>query len=276
MLVAWLGLRSNARWSAAFGVLLALSALAPARGNDPAAETTVGPSAPDVSDPAAALIRELGAGDYASRERAQAKLRRLGLEAFDRLYDAQTSDDIEIALRARYLLRSLTVRWSQDDDPLPVKELLRAYGDRSEDERRSLIEQLAKLPEGQGIKAACRIVRFETSNVLSKRAALQVMQRKTDAANSPLASLSETITDALGNSRRDAADWLRVYASTLKDPAGSLQNWERISAREEQAFQNTPDRSAPDIVRDLFRWRADLLERVGRSEDSLRRDPEND
>ena len=128
MLVAWIGLRSSYRFLAAFGVLLALSSFAPVRGSDSAAETAAAPSADAVSDPAAALIRELGAGDYASRERAQAKLRRLGLEAFDQLYDAQASDDIEIALRARYLLRSLTVRWSQDDDPLPVKELLRATG----------------------------------------------------------------------------------------------------------------------------------------------------
>ena len=128
---------------------------------------------------------------------------------------------------------------------------------------------MAKLPEGQGIKAICRIVRFETSNVLSKRAALLVMQRKTDATNPLPASLSGTITAALGTSRREAANWLRVYASTLKDPAATLQDWERISVQEEQTFQKTPDRSAPDIVRDVFRWRADLLERVGRKEESL-------
>ncbi|MCU0873776.1 MAG: tetratricopeptide repeat protein [Pirellulaceae bacterium] len=268
MLVSWPALRSKARWSAAFCVLLALSAPAPARSSDLAGEMAGGAATGEASDPVTALIVELGAGDYASRERAQAKLQRMGLDVFDQLYEAQSSDDIEIAMRARYLLRSLTVRWSQDDDPLPVRELLRAYGDRTEDERRSLIEQLAKLPDSQGTKAVCRIVRFETSNVLSKRAALAIMQRKTAAANAPLASLSDTITESLGTSRREAANWLRVYAATLKEPAGTLPDWERISAEEEQAFQNTPDRSAPDIVRDLFRWRADLLEQVGRVEES--------
>ena len=260
---------SNYRWSECFCVLLTLAAFASARGNAPEAETTAGPSVAETPAPAAALIRELGAADYASRERAQAKLRLMGLDVFDELYDAQASDDIEIALRARYLLRSLTVRWSQDDDPLPVKELLRAYGDSSEDERRSLIEQLAKLPESQGVKAICRVVRFETSNVLSKRAALLIMQRKTGSASPPLESQSDVIAETLGASRREAASWLRLYASTLRDPAGTLQDWERISAQEEQTFQNTPDRSAPDIVRDLFRWRADLLERVGRKAESL-------
>jgi tetratricopeptide (TPR) repeat protein len=269
MLVSRPVLGSNNRWSAYFCVLLALSESASARSNAPEAETTAGPSVAEALDPTVALIRDLGAADYASRERAQGKLRRMGLEVFDQLYDAQTSDDIEIALRARYLLHSLTIRWSQDDDPLPVKELLRAYGDSSEDERRSLIEQLAKLPESQGVKAICRVVRFETSNVLSKRAALLIMQRKTVSASPPLESQSDVIAETLGTSRREAASWLRVYAATLKNPAGTLQDWERISAQEEQAFQNTPDRSAPDIVRDLFRWRADLLERVGRKAESL-------
>jgi tetratricopeptide (TPR) repeat protein len=268
MLISWTELRANARWLAGLVALLALLATPPARGSDAAGKKAFGTATGEASDPAATLIRELGAGDYASRERAQAKLRRLGLEVFDQLYDAQSSDDIEIALRARYLLRSLTVRWARDDDPLAVKELLRPYADRTEDERRSLIEQLAKLPDSQGMKAICRIVRFETSNALSKRAALAIMQRKSPAADSPLATISDTITDSLGTSRREAANWLRVYAATLKDPVGTLPDWERISAQEEQAFQNTPDRSAPDIVRDLFRWRADLLERVGRVEDS--------
>ena len=200
----------------------------------------------------------------------------MGLEVFDQLYDAQASDDIEIALRARYLLRSLTVRWSQDDDPLPVKDLMRAYGDRSDDERRSLIEQLAKLPDSQGIKAVCRIVRFETSNVLSKRAALAIMQRKTGAANPPLASLVRDDHRLVGHQQTRSGELASRVRGDPQGSCGNASDWEKISAREEQAFQNTPDRSAPDIVRDLFRWRADLLERVGRKEESLRRDPEND
>lgn len=250
-------------WTACF-IYLSVPGAAPVGGSDSAAEPALGAA----SDSITALIRDLGAGDYASRERAQARLRRLGLEAFDHLYAAQSSDDIEIALRARYLLRSLNIRWFQDDDPLPVRELLRAYSERSEDERQSLVEQLARMPDGQGVKAICRIVRFEESNALSKRAALAVMQRKVAAANPPPASLAATINEALGASRREAATWLRAYAVALRDPAETLADWDRISAREEQVYQNTPDRSTPDIVRDLFRWRADLLERLGRAEES--------
>jgi len=227
------------------------------------------PQAERADDQVGRLIRELGAADYTVRENAQAKLRRMGLDVFDQLYDAQTSDDIEIALRARYLLHSLNVRWAQEDDPLRVRELLRSYGEKAESERRNLVDQLARLPESRGSMALCRIVRFETSNVLSKHAALLVMQRKPNADGNAVATVADGITSSLGNSRREAAHWLRVYASTLRDPAATLQDWASLSEKEEQTLQNTPDRSSPELVRDLLRWRADLLERVGREDESL-------
>ncbi len=246
-----------------------LTAISPsARGYDVASEPGATP-AEQGSDQVTALIRELGAADYASRENAQAKLGRLGLDVFDQLYDAQASDDIEVALRARYLLRSLTIRWAQDDDPLRVKELLRSYGDKAEDERRNLVDQLSKLPEGQGLMAICRIVRFETSNVLSKQAALLVMQRKFNADAPAVAMISQTIMSSVGNSRREAANWLRTYVATLRDPAATLADWAAISDKEERGFHNNPERSSPEVVRDLLRWRADLLGRLGREEESL-------
>jgi len=268
MLISWPVLRFSPCWTVGLALVLALLASPSAQGKSPAAEVRSSVLATEPTDPGAALIQELGAGDYASRERAQAKLRRMGLEVFDQLYDAQTSDDIEIALRARYLIRSLTVRWAQDDDPLPVKDLLRAYSEKAEDDRRSLTEQLVKLPENQGIEAVCRIVRFETSNVLSKRAALLLMRKKADPSDAA-AAVADRIIRSLGTSRREASHWLRVYVSTLRDPAATLAEWEAISQKEEQTFHHTADRSAADIVRDLLRWRAELLDRIGRHEESL-------
>lgn len=262
-------LRAGARKVACFCLLLAAACPSSGRSNDAAKEAAASSQPEQANDQVAALIRELGAGDYARRENAQAKLRRMGLDVFDQLYDAMTSDDIEIALRARYVLHSLNVRWAQDDDPLRVKELLRSYGEKSEEERRSLVEQLANLPENQGVVALCRIARFETSNVLSKYAALSVMQRKPNADATAMAAASQSVTGTLGTSRREAAHWLRVYVSTLTDPAANLQEWARITEKEEQTFRDTPDRTTPELVRDLLRWRAELLDRAGREQESL-------
>jgi len=226
-------------------------------------------AAEQAKDQVGTLIRELGAADYAVRENAQAKLRRMGLNVFDQLYHAQTSDDIEIALRARYLLHSLNVRWAHEDDPPRVRELLRSYGDKTEDERQSLAAQVARLPENQGLLALCRITRFETSNALSKRAALLVMQGELPADGKTAPSVSDSIQSSLGNSSREAAHWLRVYLETLRDPAAALQDWASITEAEERTYHTAPDASSFEVLRDLLRWRADLLERLGREEESL-------
>ena len=58
------------------------------------------------------LIIQLGDPQYANRTRAQEELKQLGLAAFDALHRAQEHDDIEIAMRARYLVRSMRVQWA--------------------------------------------------------------------------------------------------------------------------------------------------------------------
>jgi tetratricopeptide (TPR) repeat protein len=269
MRLSWHVLQCSPCWMLAFGLTLALAEPPPAPGTSPAAGLRSDmPAAPPL-DQVAAWIQELGAGDYARRERAQARLRRLGLEVFDQLYDAQSSDDIEIALRARYLIGSLTIRWAQDEDPPAVRELLRAYHEQGEEDRGNLVKQLVELPENQGLEAACRIVRFETSNLLSKRTALLIMQKRADPNAADAPTVADRVAKSVGTSSREAAHWLRVYVATLRRPTATLAEWEAISTQEEQTFSNTADRSAVDIVRDLLRWRADLLERIGRSEESL-------
>ena len=83
------------------------------------------------------LIDQLGDEDFATRERAQAELSKLGLEAFDALHAAQTHNVPEVALRARYLVRSMNVRWFSDTDSPEVVRILKEYGDASEGDRRN-------------------------------------------------------------------------------------------------------------------------------------------
>lgn len=215
------------------------------------------------------LIADLGSVQFAVRERAQAELKRLGLSAFDSLHEAQDSDDIEIAIRSRYLLRSLDLRWARDDDPLAVREFLQGYGDKTVTERGNLLEQLAALGDGQGIAALCRIVRFDDSQLLSKRAALAILQptMSDDAvADQPM---GETILLELGPSRRAAADWLRRHVQHQDDLEALLEIWEQVARDEWETFHLTPELSTADIVRDLLRWQANLLERLGREEQAL-------
>lgn len=215
------------------------------------------------------LVDQLGSEQFVKREKAQAQLRKLGLDAFDALYEARDSEDIEISMRARYLLQSLPIQWAHEDDPPDVRELLRGYDGKADDERQNLMEQLAALPDNQGVPPLCRLVRFETSNILSKRAALMVMQRVGEPSDQEKGQLTEAIVQQVGPSQRDAASWLKTYIRTLDAPEATLADWQRIAEQEERVFSNTPEKSSADLVRDLLRWQAELLERCGREDETL-------
>jgi len=215
----------------------------------------------------AALIQQLGAEDFTTRETAQAELAQLGLEAFDALHAAQNDNDPEISLRARYLVRSMSVRWFHESDSPEVVKILRGYGDLSDGERRNRMEQLAKLPERQGIAPLCRLARFETIDPLSKYAALKVMDAQDIADAAARQQLAKLIDEIVGNSKRPAADWLRVFAKTLLDPAASLPEWDALTRAEQETMNKHPDKTTPDIVRDLYRWQVELLKRQGKDQE---------
>ena len=207
----------------------------------------------------AALILQLGHDDYAMREKAQAEIERLGLAAFDALDEARNHEDIEIKLRARYLLRSMRVNWSIDSDAPEIKKILLKYGEKSDAERKNLMDQLANLQTIGGATALCRLVRFETSLPIAKRAALLVMNFDLPEERQVRADFSVSITNTIGLSKRDPSIWLKTYAKTILNGDSTIENWLDIVRREEQTFTQFPDKSSQQIVRDLIRWNAELL-----------------
>ena len=76
------------------------------------------------------LIAQLGDKDYYVRQRAQEELARLGFEAFDALSAATTDDDLEIASRAKYLLRLMRVEWTAEERSAGGQEVSARLRDR--------------------------------------------------------------------------------------------------------------------------------------------------
>ena len=205
------------------------------------------------------LIRKLGARSYASRERAKAALERLGLLAFDALNAAQHNSDIEVAMRARYLVRRLQVAWSQDTDSAEVKRILKGYSSLSESLRKSRMDRLAGLKQRAGTLVLCRLARFETNDRLSKSAALMILNQDADEKGAERTKLADKIRMAMGRSKRPAADWIRKYADWLEKGKASLADWEKIAKAERQVLARYPERSSRLIARDLYRWLAGAL-----------------
>lgn len=255
------------RWplAAVIGVLLLSGISLPTRGAD---ESPADPQQ-QVDAKISALIAKLGANEFATREKAQAELERMGLTAFDALHDAQFNDDIEIAMRARYLVRSMRVSWSREDDPVEVKRMLREYGAQSEAERRIRMGRLASLENGTGAPALARLVRFETSDLLSKRAALLMLQLKQPDDETQRRERAKMIRATVGLSKRQASAWIMAYADTLEDPVASLDAWQRLTRAELETYAQFPEKTDADTVRDLLRWHVELLRQLDRKDESL-------
>ena len=225
---------------------------------------------PDQEAKVAKLIEQLGAGEFAAREKAQADLAKIGLEAFDALNDAQHHDDVEIALRARYLVRAMQVRWHQDSDPAEVIRVLKDYGEQTETERRSRIDRLKNLVELQGLVALCRLARFETSEELSKYAALKVMDYLPELKDDKVREeAGKKIVAGAGSGKRTSTGWLRTFAKTLPDLAASIPEWEAHIKAEHELFTQFPDRTSREVVRDLYRFEVSLMQTLGREQDAV-------
>jgi len=215
------------------------------------------------------LIGLLGDENYATRERAQAELARLGLAAFDALLEAQEHDDVEVALRARYLVRGMDVGWVREDDPPEVKAILRGYEAADAEHRRSILDRLAMEEAQLGTEALCRLARFETNELLSKKAALLVMLQDVPEEEETKDAYVATIRRSIGSSRRTGATWLRTYLDTIAGREGALERLDQLTREEQELYGLTPDKSSQAILGDLLLWQASVLRQRGRQADAF-------
>ncbi len=214
------------------------------------------------------LIGQLGDDDYFVRQWAQEELSRIGLQAFDSLSRAENDDDIEIAERARYLVRMLHVEPVLDGDPPEVKKIFEGYESADEQARISMADQLAKLPNDQGVSALCRLLRFDRSQHVSKLAALKLIDQNAGRhETSP--QLRTTVLDSLGRSPRPAAEWLRTWINQRDDATASAAAWARYATDETRVLRQTPHLSRPEIVVGLIEQQVMSLTKLGRDDDAL-------
>lgn len=204
------------------------------------------------------LVRQLGHGDFFERERAQKELFKIGMEAFDALAVATSHEDVEIAARAKYLIRLLSIEWTKADDPESVRLLLQSYDTQDEPARLDTMSRLLELPDDEGLPALCRLVRFERSPLLSKQAALKIIGQKT-VREIDWNRRKKLILPALGRSPTAGANWLRLELDSRSQPEASLPRWSAAIAAEEAILARSPQLAQSEIVGALLRRQAWLL-----------------
>jgi hypothetical protein len=123
----------------------------------------------------AQLIEQLGDSSPAARDRAQRQLEVIGAPAFDALMDAQSHSDLEVSLRAKYLVATIDIPWTRSEDPPAVQHLLAKYRTSDDAARHTTMKLLAALPGDEGLPALVRLVRYEKSALVSKLGALMII-----------------------------------------------------------------------------------------------------
>lgn len=154
-----------------------------------------------------ALVEQLGDPDYAVREAAAAGVAELGSLASDALLAAAESHpDVEVALRARWLVESLPLAFA--DDPPEVATLLERFSRSDLDDRVQIMHRLLRLEDDAGIEPLARIVRLERTETGSRIAAA-LLAREWQADDPAWPALRERIVVGIGASGRGTARLLR-------------------------------------------------------------------
>ena len=211
------------------------------------------------------LIEQLGDQDYFVRRRAQQELAKFSFEAFDALRAATTHEDLEIAARAKYLLRLMETELAAKDDPPHVQALLADYPSLDEATKLDRIRMLARLADHQGVSALCRLVRYEKSPVLSKRAAIELVQLHAHD-RPPNKELAERLSKGLKGSRQVAAAWPLAWLRFPEDAEKALAQWGKLVEAEHLLLAQSPTKTSPEIVAKLTRQHHQVLKKFGRPE----------
>jgi hypothetical protein len=226
----------------------------------------------------AALVAQLGDTDWAVRETASARLTALGPAAADALLTAaETSGDLEVALRARWLVESLPLVTASD--PPEVTALLEPFATSSFDERVRIMHRLLRLDDDAGIEPLARVVRLERTPAGSRiAAALLVREWQPDDPYWP--TLVPRILAGIDSSNRPTARILRglVAATTNQSPAAAAGLEELMAATaaiqragdvEPLAGGDTDPTGISSTERIFRRAAVHLLARAGRRHEAL-------
>ena len=212
------------------------------------------------------LIEALGDADYFARQKAESDLGKIGFDALEAVTAATEHDDMEIALRANRLLSAIRSNWSLPGESADVGQLLAEYESQDDDGREARVVRLVNLPEDQGIPAVCRIICYERSLLVAKRAALRLLEARGGEAPKP--ELAATLQKGLGTCRRAPARWVLAWLQARQEPQAIAKLWTQLAAEEEGLLLRQPRDTSLPIVEDLLQFQIVALRKIDRGADA--------
>ena len=242
---------------AAIVLLATRSALAIDQSLDIRAEASS--STPIDLDPAKRLIAQLGSDDFTKRREAEAELIKLGDSAFDSLQDAQSNSDLEIATQSQYLLHRIPIDWVRPADAEEVRNLMANYAAADGDDRYQIIAQLAALADAAGLGALGRIAHYELTPGTAKYAALAVLEDWQEHREYAVAT-AKTLLKEVGDSPRDTARWLRLYAAQLQDGEHVDPQWLSLIDQEIAGLTESTGQVELSLLNQLMEFHIELCQ----------------
>ena len=203
------------------------------------------------------LIRQLGSKSYGVRKHAESELRQLGAEAIEQLLEAQYDDSTEISLAAQQLLGSFNLKWTSENDVEITHQIMRGFSSQPTSTKLARASWLARLEDGAGYAPLCRIVRYEPSELIAKRAALSLITEIDDEEPNRIEALRNAVQSVVQDASRPAATWLAAFSESLKDPRPlHTERWQQFIAAERELA--TGLRSDDQIKASLYSVLAEL------------------
>ncbi len=246
--------------------VLAVCRLPFARAAEPAQRPTASKSA--TPEQIQKLIVRLGNPEYYARQQSEVELTQLGFNAIDALEEAASHEDLEVAARAARVLQAIKSNWAAKDDSPDVSRLLVDYEVQEYAQRESRARQLAQLPNATGIPALCRVIRFERSPLLSKWAAVWLLDSVV-LGETPKDIVAEKIRKVLADSRRPAAQWILAWLR-MKDDADAVgETWTKLVDVEQGLASRHSPETADELIERLVRFQIGWLRKLDRTDDAM-------
>ena len=244
------------------------------------------PSLPSLPAPSIAQediqgwIAKLGSESYSERIEAQRRLEALGTLALAQIRQATRNDDPQIASQARFLLQSNQLRWTWNNNPFETRKIVEAYQLAPPEAKRRHIKELNALDNNHGVAALCRISCYDSNELHSKLAALELLGRLNQRRipgiatsptlnaqldpntvqallDSPDQDLTPAILQSTQGASSQASQWLALAFSN-PEPFEALP-WKRLLEAEEKLLENASPETRLDVSVELTRWVSEQL-----------------
>ena len=220
-------------------------------------------------------IAKLGSDSYTQRTEALKRLESYGTRALDSLRLATRDSDPQIANQARFLLQSTQLQWNWNYDSIETRKIIEAYKLASVNDKPKHIRELAQLSNSHGIAALCRICCYDSDEIQSKLAALELLARLNPrkipgvSANpklgpkfdplivealldAPAENSTQQILTAVEGSTSQAAAWVRLAYSTSEP--WPLDRWMAILDQEQKLLEASSPQSQVPVFVSLATW----------------------